>query len=71
MSKEISEEELEKIAKRIAEKIEGSDETKKAMAASGGLGFRCSLKFKCTNEYNCVAPHNCSGDAYTHKLIGP
>jgi hypothetical protein len=65
LSKKISEEELEKIAKSIAAKIGSSDEK---MAASGGLGFRCPVKFKCTNEYNCTAPHQCSADAYTHKL---
>ncbi len=68
MSKKISEEELEKIAKSIAAKIGSSDETVKAIAESGALGFKCTLKFKCSNVYNCVAPHKCSSDAYTHKL---
>jgi hypothetical protein len=68
LSKEISEKELEKIAKSIAKKIGTSDKKIKAIRKSGGLDFRCPLKFKCTKEYNCIAPHNCSGDAYTHKL---
>jgi hypothetical protein len=63
MREELSEAELETIAKSVAAKI-----TSSALMTSAGLGYRCPLNFRCSNEYNCIAPHSCPGE-YTHKLL--
>ena len=61
MTDKISDEELEKIAKKVATKMQSSE------LMTGTAGYKCPKKFNCGQEYNCVAPHSCPG-IYTRKL---
>ena len=62
MPEKISDEELEKIAKKVASKMKSSE------LLAGSDGFKCPKKFVCGQTYECVAPHSCSATAYSREL---